>query len=534
MGTRLERGEVLQRRLQGETLLMGTAVLVLPDQLTESVGPVAAALAGSSPHRRIFVLECVAHWRRPRHIQALVAEILAARGFLATLKVRGIDASLLRCEEIADGIRSVAAAEGAARLVMMEPASPEQLDEIRAAANAASVELEVVPNELWITSREEWNSHRAGRRELRMEHWYRRVRAARGWLMETSAGGSQPIGGAWNLDAENRKRLPSGAVVPSPLSFGDPTAIRAVADEVGRVAVDSFGSIEGFRWPTSRPEGLAALEDFCTQRLPLFGPYEDAISTTHEHLYHSILSGAINLGLLTPEEVCLRAIAEWSKRPKEVPLQSIEGFIRQILGWREFMHHAYVDFREMWRSANGLAHEANLPAMYWSGETKMACISRVVKKVRATGYAHHIERLMVLGNFALLLEVVPQQVDAWFLEAFVDAYPWVVTPNVVAMSQFADLGAITSKPYIAGGAYVSRMGDDCRSCAYDPKQTSGPDACPLSTLYWSFVDRHAPLLSGSPRTVTQVRAWERRDEAAKAQIRARAAEVRKHAASGLL
>ena len=196
-------------------------------------GPVAAALAGSSPHRRIFVLECVAHWRRPRHIQALVAEILAARGFVATLKARGVEASLLRCEEIADGIRSVAAAEGVARLVMMEPASPEQLDEIRAAANAASVELEVVPNELWITSREEWNSHRAGRRELRMEHWYRRVRAARGWLMETSAGGSQPIGGAWNLDAENRKRLPSGAVVPSPLSFGDPTAIR----EIGRAHV---------------------------------------------------------------------------------------------------------------------------------------------------------------------------------------------------------------------------------------------------------------------------------------------------------
>jgi deoxyribodipyrimidine photolyase-related protein len=534
MGARLGRGEVLQRRLQGEALLMSTAVFVLPDQLTESVGPVAQAIEGSTSYKRVFVLECVAHWKRPRHIQALVSEVIAARGYVANLKARGLDSSLLRCDEIVDGFLSIAAKHGIDSMVMMEPASPEQLDDIRAAATAASIELTVLPNELWITNREEWDAYRTGRRELRMEQWYRRVRAARGWLMEQSSSGSRPIGGAWNFDAENRKRLPSGSVVPSPPKFGDQSAIRAVAEEVSSIAAAAFGTIDEFRWPTSRREAVAALEDFCTERLPNFGPYEDAISSTHDHLYHSILSGAINLGLLTPEEVCLRAIAEWSERPGSVPLQSIEGFIRQILGWREFMHHSYVDFRDLWRSANSLAHEAPLPAMYWSGETKMACISRVVRKVRSTGYAHHIERLMLLGNFALLLEVVPQKVDAWFLEAFVDAYPWVVTPNVVAMSQFADLGMITSKPYIAGGAYVSRMGDDCRSCAYDPKQTSGPEACPLSTLYWSFVDRHARLLSASPRTVTQVQAWEKRDDAAKAKIRTRAEEVRRQAAAGLL
>jgi len=510
------------------------AILVLPDQLTEAVGPVARAIAGDPSERRVLVLESTSAWARPRHIQAIVSEVLAARRYVQSLAQQGIPASTLRCAEVRAGLRDLRTTAGIERLLLMEPASPEQLDEIRAAAAAESVELVVVPNELWLTSRGEWEAYRAGRTELRMEHWYRRVRAARGWLMEEHDGGARPIGGTWNLDADNRKRLPRGATVPQPRHFGDRSAVQRIAEEVGAFAPRAFGTVDAFRWPTSRPEALDALEAFCTERLPQFGPYEDALSSEHEYLFHSVLSGALNLGLLTPEEVCRRALAEWEARREEIPLQSIEGFIRQILGWREFMHHAYVDFRETWRSANGMEHGAELPSMYWSGDTKMSCISRVVGKVASTGYAHHIERLMLLGNFALLLEVVPQQVSDWFLEAFADAYPWVVVPNVVAMSQFADLGLITSKPYIAGGAYVSRMGDDCRSCAYDPKRSAGLDACPLTTLYWSFVDRHGALLARNPRTATQVRAWEQRSAAARAEIRARATEVRRAAEAGTL
>jgi deoxyribodipyrimidine photolyase-related protein len=335
-----------------------------------------------------------------------------------------------------------------------------------------------------------------------------------------------PIGGRWNLDTENRRRLDRDARVPTVPVRAHSSVLQAAIGELSAARRPLFGSSETVRWPTTRSEALQELETFCTERLAGFGPYEDAMSRDHDHLFHSLLSPSINLGLLTPREVCERALREHAARPDEIPLSSIEGFIRQILGWREFMHHAYLDFAGDWEHDNGLEARESLPEFYWTGETTMACVSRVVRKVAASGHAHHIERLMVLGNFALLFGVVPQQVDAWFLEAFVDAFPWVVTPNVVAMSQFADLGRITSKPYIAGGAYISRMGDDCGSCAYDPKASTGERACPFTTLYWTFIDRHADRFARNPRMATQVRAWSARPEATRSAILRRGEEVR--------
>ena len=507
-------------------------ILVLPDQLTDQVGPVHVALQTGAPVR-IIMVESRDAQPAPRHVQALVAQRAAGREFAAEMRAKGLRVDLIRSATFEEGLDAARTHDPFARLTVMEPSAPQLAARLRAWATSAAVALTVAPNELWLTTREEWEEFARGRKELRMEFWYRRVRTARGWLMEPDGSG-EPLGGVWNLDQENRQRLPKGAKVPATPAFPPSRNAVEVVEEVRAEASTNFGSLDAFGWPTSRAQALEALERFCTERLAAFGPYEDAISAQHEHLYHSLLSSAINLGLLTPHEVCLRAIDEFESNKGKIPLQSIEGFVRQILGWREFMHHTYETFWREWESANGLNHHEPLPAFYWSGETKMACISRVVKKLIKGGHAHHIERLMLLGNLALLIGVEPHEVDAWFLEAFVDAHPWVVTPNVVAMSQFADLGKITSKPYISGGAYVSRMGDDCGSCHYDPKLSVGERACPFTTLYWDFIDRHAERFSKNPRMARQVRSWESRKESIRTEILEQAALVRARAKSGEL
>ncbi|MFZ9141479.1 MAG: cryptochrome/photolyase family protein [Candidatus Limnocylindrus sp.] len=507
-------------------------LLVLPDQLTDQVGPVRDALLGGAPVR-IIMVESRDAQPAPRHVQALVTQRAAGREFAAEMRAKGLHVDLIQSGTFEEGLTTARTKDSFATLTLMEPSAPQLTARLHAWASSAAVTLEITPNELWLTTREEWEEFARGRKELRMEFWYRRVRAARGWLMEPDRS-AEPLGGVWNLDQENRQRLPKGATVPGTPTFPPSGTAALVADEVRAESSKHFGLLDAFGWPTSRAQALEALERFCTERLAAFGPYEDAMSTQHEHLYHSLLSSAINLGLLTPHEVCLRAIKEFEGSRGTIPLQSVEGFIRQILGWREFMHHTYVTFWREWESANGLSHHESLPSFYWSGETKMACISRVVRKLIKGGHAHHIERLMLLGNFALLIGVKPQEVDAWFLEAFVDAHPWVVTPNVVAMSQFADLGKITSKPYIAGGAYVSRMGDDCSDCFYDPKLSVGEHACPLTTLYWDFIDRHAERFAKNPRMARQVRSWESRKESIRTEILEQAKLIRASAKSGNL
>ena len=508
-------------------------VLILPDQLTDQVGPVRAALLDPSSAPSMIFIESLDAQSVPRHVQALVAQRAAGREFVEGLRARGLKVQLLRATTYEAGLTAAHQHAPITHLLAMEPSAPQLTARVRIWAEQAGVNLNFTPNELWLTTRDEWEEFASGRKELRMEFWYRRVRKARGWLMESEAS-DQPLGGVWNLDQENRQRLPKGATVPNTPHFPPTPVAQQVIEEVRAEAASHFGTIDSFSWPTNRAQALEALERFCSERLSAFGPYEDAMSREHEHLYHSLLSSAINLGLLTPHEVALRALDEFARRPSEIPLQSIEGFIRQVLGWREFMHHAYDRFWQEWESDNGLDHNASLPSFYWSGETKMACIARVVRKLISGGHAHHIERLMLLGNFALLIGVRPQEVDAWFLETFVDAHPWVVTPNVVAMSQFADLGKITSKPYISGGAYISRMGDDCTTCDYDPKLSVGERACPFTTLYWDFIDRHAERFVKNPRMAQQVRSWQSRKESVRAAILEEATLIRERAQRGEL
>lgn len=501
-------------------------LVILGDQLTDQVGPLRALIDGESHFARpVIVIEVTGVRRAKRHIQAVAMQVAALRTFAAELNTRGVETEVIAAETLQAALTQLQAHHQPASITLMDPAQPQERAAIEEWGSTSKLPVTIAENELWLTTRDEWAAFRAGRKELRMEFWYRRVRGARGWLME-EGDATKPLGGTWNLDQENRERLAVGTTVPVLPQRTVPIAVSEVLSELRSEGHDLFGSAEEFRWPITRAEALAELEAFCRDRLAGFGPYEDAMSREHDHLFHSLLSPALNLGLLTPNEVCVRAMQEYAMRSSEIPLSSIEGFIRQILGWREFMHHTYVDFWREWESDNGLEAHHKLPEFYWSGETRMACVSHVVKKLQRSGHAHHIERLMVLGNFALLFGVNPQAVDSWFLETFIDALPWVVTPNVVAMSQFADLGRITSKPYISGGAYISRMGDDCSSCHYTPKESTGDRACPFTTLYWDFIDRHSKRFARNPRMATQVRAWAGRAEPVRQEIRARAEEIR--------
>jgi deoxyribodipyrimidine photolyase-related protein len=513
-------------------------VLVLGDQLTRVVGP----LAGADPAATTVLLVESEAWarRRPYHRQKLVLVWSAMRHFAAEAAAAGFDVAYRRAAAFEDGLAAHLAEHPGATIEVMEPADHGVAEATRGAVEAAGGRLAVVPNALWLSDAASFDAWTDGRRELRLDAWYRAERRRTGWLMVDRAGrparpgdpAARPLGGAWSFDAENRRVPPPGHRFPPPPAFEPDAITREVLAEVAVRFPDHPGSIDAFAWPVTRADALAALDDFVARRLPEFGPYEDALVDGERVLAHSLLSVALNLGLLTAAEACAAVLASAGRA--DVPLASVEGFVRQLLGWRELLRHVYRREMPGLRSANALGHEAPLPAFYWTGETRMRCLGEAVRQVVATGHTHHIQRLMVLGSFALLAGVEPGAVNDWFLEMYVDAFDWVVTPNVIGMSQFATGGTFTSKPYVSGGAYLDRMGDHCTRCPYDPRLSTGPDACPFTTLYWDFVDRHADRFAANPRMATIIAAWRRRDGAAQAAIRARAAEVRAMAEAATL
>ena len=496
-------------------------VLVLGDQLSRESGP----LAGADPSETsVLMIESRALAQAlPHHKQKLVLVFSAMRHFARSLEADGFAVDYRQADDFESGIEAHLAGTGARALTLMRPTDDGYEERIRAAVVAAGAELEVVPNELWITSEAEFDDWAKGRKSLRLEYFYREMRRRRGWLMSDGA----PAGGRWNYDADNRRTPEAGHTFTDVPRYGPDEVTLEVIAEVEAAWPDHFGTTEGFSWPVTRAQALDALDDFLRQRLATFGPFEDAIVEGEPVLYHSLLSVPLNLGLLHPREVCERALA-WAEAPgHRVPLASIEGFIRQILGWREFVRHVYRRLMPELRSANGLRHELPLPALYWGGETRMRCLSETVAQLHRTGHTHHIQRLMVLGNLALIARVDPRELNDWFLACFVDALDWVVTPNVMGMSQYADLGSFTSKPYAASGKYIDRMSDHCRRCAFDPKKTTGEDACPLNALYWDFIDHHEERWRDNPRMVLALKNWHRKSPEARAEILERARHVRR-------
>ncbi len=410
-----------------------------------------------------------------------------------------------------------------ARLVITAPGDWRVLKAIESIAGASGLPLEVREDRHFFCSVRDFAEHARQRKSLRMEYFYREQRKRHGVLMR----GDEPVGDRWNFDAENREGFCAQGPgdVPPRTRFEPDSVTREVIELVDSRFGAHPGRLESFAWPVTRDQALQSLRAFIKERLPMFGRYQDAMWPDQPWLYHAHLSAALNLKLLNPREVVAAAEAAW--HDGHAPLASVEGFIRQVLGWREYVRGIYWTQMPGYLERNALEAREALPAWYWTGETDMACLHDALEQTLAHGYANHIQRLMVTGLYALMLGVEPKQVHAWYLAVYVDAVEWVELPNTLGMSQYADGGLLGSKPYVATGKYIQRMSPYCKGCRYDPAQRLGDTACPFTTLYWDFLMRHEPMLARNPRMALQVRNVARLGDGEKQAVRDRAGAIRR-------
>jgi len=473
----------------------------------------------------------------PSSRQRTTLFLAAMRHFAQDLQREGVPLAYLAQHPggLGDALAATLRAQPVQRVVLTEPGEWRVRDLLERAARGAGVPIEFREDRHFLCTRAMFEAHAKGRKQLRMEYFYREMRQRHRVLMEGDAK-DQPAGGQWNFDADNREafgREGPGLLVP-PVRFEPDDITREVMALVNAQQPPAPGRLAQFGWPVTRAQALAALEDFITHRLADFGRYQDAMWGGQPWLHHAMISSSLNLKLLDPREVIAAAEAAW--RSERVALASAEGFIRQILGWREYVRGVYWLRMPDYADLNALdAHEA-LPAFYWTGRTDMRCLADAVGQTLEHGYAHHIQRLMVTGLYALLLGVAPREVHAWYLSVYVDAVEWVELPNTLGMSQHADAGPpqgptpppgpMASKPYIATGQYIGRMSDHCRGCRFDPAQRTGERACPFTTLYWDFLARHHARLARNPRMALQVKNLQRVTPEEMAQIRERAQALR--------
>ncbi|MEY3253460.1 MAG: hypothetical protein RL227_2433 [Pseudomonadota bacterium] len=409
-------------------------------------------------------------------------------------------------------------------LVMTAPGDWRVLAALRAAAVAAGLLLDVREDRHFYCTVREFAAHAKGRKQLRLEFFYREMRRRHGVLLNADGG---PEGGEWNYDADNRKAFGAqgpGAVPPRAVFEPDELTREVIALVQARFKGHP-GRCDSFAWPVTREQALQSMQRFIDERLAGFGDVQDAMWPGEPWLWHAHLAAAMNLKLLHPREVV--AAAEAAYRAGRAPLAAVEGFVRQVLGWREYVRGIYWTQMPEYLDRNELGAHEPLPAWFWTGDTGMACLRDALTQTLEHGYAHHIQRLMVTGLYTLLLGVEPKAVHAWYLAVYVDAVEWVELPNVLGMSQYADGGVMASKPYIATGQYIARMSPHCKGCRFDPTQRTGERACPYTTLYWDFLMRHESRLAGNPRMALQVKNLARLDAAERGAVRARADAIRR-------
>ncbi len=364
-------------------------------------------------------------------------------------------------------------------------------------------DVEIKPDDRFLATHAEFAAWAKGRKSLRMEYFYREMRKKTGLLMTDG----EPEGGKWNYDSENRKPGDDDLFMPKVPRFEPDSITREVLDLVAKRFSNHFGDLEPFWFAVTRDDAEKALDHFIAHALPNFGDYQDAMLIGQRFLYHSILSPYINAGLLDPVKVC-EAVAR-AYADGQAPLNATEGFIRQIIGWREFIRGIYWLKMPDYADVNYFGADRDLPDFYWTGETDMLCLREAITQTKEEAYAHHIQRLMVTGNFAMLAGVAPDQISTWYLAVYADAYEWVELPNVIGMSQFADGGLLGSKPYASSGNYIDKMSNYCKSCVYSVKKKTGDGACPFNALYWHFLDRNREKLGNNPRLATVFSTWDR-------------------------
>jgi deoxyribodipyrimidine photolyase-related protein len=467
-------------------------VWVFGDQLNRHIG--ALRLAQPDTHQILMVESRRKISSRPWHFQRAHFLIASMRRFAEELRAEGFNVDYRFADTMRSGVAAHVAEMAPSRVVVTEPNS------VTARTLVASLNVDVVRSNQFLCHPDEYVEFMGTRRSFKMEDFYRWQRRRLNVLMD----GDEPVEGKWNFDEENR--------LPPPKTNHDrwPTPAHYELDALDRqvisdVAVNTWGDTPTGVWATTRTEALRRLEFFVSEVLPMFGEHEDAMLKSNWHLAHSLLSPYLNNGLLLPGEVV--AAAEAAYRSGSVPINSAEGFIRQIIGWREYIWNCYWRWMPEYAEMNSLDAQVDIPPMFTdSTATQMSCMTSVIGHVEERSYAHHIERLMVLGNFALIAGINPQQLTRWMWDSFIDAAEWVMVPNVIGMSQYADGGMLATKPYASGGAYIDRMSNHCKGCAYDRKKRVGEDACPFTVLYWDFFLRHQDRFVKNPRVARQVRA----------------------------
>ncbi|WP_295529166.1 cryptochrome/photolyase family protein [Novosphingobium sp. Chol11] len=478
-------------------------ILILGDQLS----PTMSSLRGADKAASVILLcEVAEEATYVRHHQKKIAFLFSAmRHFAEELQQAGWSVDYVRLDDPGNSgsfrgeVARACARHGATAITVTAPGEWRVLEEMQGWPEPPTI----LPDDRFVCSAEEFAAWAHGRKALRMEYFYRDMRRKTGLLMN----GGSPEGGQWNFDHDNRKPAKGEQHFPPVPRFAPDAITRDVLALVAARFGNHFGDLEPFWFAATRAEARAALEHFLAHALPGFGDFQDAMLRSEKFLNHAVIGLYINCGLLDPLEVCRAVEAEY--RAGRAGINAAEGFIRQIIGWREYVRGIY--WREMpsYGANNALEAHRPLPDFYWTGETQMACVRACIKQTREEAYAHHIQRLMVTGNFALLAGIDPHAVHEWYLAVYADAYEWVELPNTMGMSQFADGGLLASKPYAASGAYIDRMSDYCKGCAFDVKAKNGPKACPFNYLYWDFLVRHDARLRGNPRMAQMYRTYDK-------------------------
>lgn len=486
--------------------MVGRLILVLGDQLSENL----SALRRADRENDVVVMAEVTDEAGyvPHHPKKIALVFSAMRHFAETLQRDGwhVAYSKLDSEEtsrsIVGELMRRGQAYGTTEVLATRPGEWRLIE----ALENAPLKVTMLADDRFLCPLGDFDKWANGRKELRMEYFYRDMRRRTGLLMD----GDRPAGGRWNFDRDNRKAASADLLRSKPMQFTPDDVTEEVLELVEARFGDNFGEVRPFRFAVTRGQALRALDHFARHLLEGFGDYQDAMLQKDRFLHHSVLSPYLNLGLLGPLEICERVEEEW--RAGRVPINAAEGFIRQIIGWREYVRGLYFREGPDYPRRNALGHSRDLPWMYWGGETRMNCVRHAVAQTRDEAYAHHIQRLMVTGNFALLAGVDPHKLHEWYLSVYADAFEWVEAPNTVGMSQWADGGIIASKPYVSSGSYIDRMSDYCGDCAYSVKQKTGENACPFNLLYWHFLDRHRSRFDGNTRMAPIFSTWDKMDE----------------------
>lgn len=458
------------------------------------------------------------------HIQKVTAFFMAMRSFAEHLENDGHHVTYYTLDhpdnqqDLTENISSLIKKHSFDKFEYLLPDEYRLDEQLSEFCHSLNISWSAIDTEHFLTDRMDLEEFFKGKKTYLMESFYRNMRKKYDIMME----GNQPETGKWNYDASNRKSLPKNADIPSrgfrKKDVGTPV------DLLHKMKVKTIGTIdsENFIWPSTRREALADLNKFCETFLHNFGTYQDAMHTDHSYVYHSLISFSLNSKMLHPLEVVQRVIDHWRENDENIDIAQVEGFVRQIIGWREFMRGIYWAKMPEYAHKNYLNHRRKLPKWYWDGDTKMNCLHHAVSQSLDNAYAHHIQRLMVTGNFALLAGIDPSEVDMWYLGIYIDAIEWVEITNTRGMSQFADGGIVGTKPYVSSANYIKKMSNYCASCHYNSDKKTGEKACPFNSLYWNFYERHRDKFEKNPRIGMMYRTWGRMNDENKKEILAQA------------